>query len=164
MFGKRNAASPSEPALLTTPTEGFPPEAKHPVPEQTKAVQVPRYRVVVEVALQNGPEPSSGLRHWIVHTLTKLLFDFLQLLPHAFADRHASHRVVPFAVLPADMREAKKVEGLRFAFPSSFPVLFGIPPELDQARLVWMKFQSKLPQPCPEILQKPIRVCLILET
>jgi hypothetical protein len=35
LFGKRNAASPSEPALLTTPTEGFPPEAKHPVPEQT---------------------------------------------------------------------------------------------------------------------------------
>jgi hypothetical protein len=35
LFGERNAASPSKPALLTTPTEGFPPEAKHPVPEQT---------------------------------------------------------------------------------------------------------------------------------
>jgi hypothetical protein len=35
LFGKRNAASPSEPALLTTATEGFPPEAKHPVPEHT---------------------------------------------------------------------------------------------------------------------------------
>ena len=62
------------------------------------------------------------------------------------------------------MREAKKVEGLRFALPSSFPVLLGIPPELDQARLVWMKFQPKFPLPCLEILQKTIRVCLMLET
>ena len=67
LFGKRNAASPSEPALLTSPTECFPPEAKHPVPEQAKSVQVPRYRVVVEIALQDRPEPFSGLRHWIVH-------------------------------------------------------------------------------------------------
>jgi hypothetical protein len=92
-----------------------------------------------------------------------LLLDFLQLLPHAFADRRASHRVVSFPVLPTDMREAKKVEGLRFALSSSFPVLFGIPPELDQARLVWMKFQPKFPQSCPEILQKTIRVSLMLE-
>jgi hypothetical protein len=93
-----------------------------------------------------------------------LLLDFLQLLPHAFADRHASHRVMTFPILPADMRETKKVERLRFAFPSSFPALFGEPPELDQARLVWMKFQPKLPQPHPEILQKTNRIRPMLET
>src|ERR1039458_6683698 len=71
---------------------------------------------------------------------------------------------MPFPVLPADMREAKKVEGLRFAFPSSFPALFGKPPELNQARLVWIKFQPKLPQPRPETLQKTNRVRLMLET
>jgi hypothetical protein len=60
------------------------------------------------------------------------------------------------------MREAKKVESLRFALSSAFPVLFGIPPELDQARLVWMKFQPKFSQPCLEILQKTIRVSLMI--
>ena len=68
LFGKRNTASPSEPALLTTPTECFPPEAKHPVPEQTESVQVPRYRVVVEITMHNRSEPFSGLRHWILST------------------------------------------------------------------------------------------------
>jgi hypothetical protein len=62
------------------------------------------------------------------------------------------------------MREAKKVERFRFAFPSSFPVLFGKPAELNPARFVWMQFQPKLPQPFPEILQKTIRVCLMLES
>jgi hypothetical protein len=42
------------------------------------------------------------------------------------------------------VRETQKVERLRLAFPSSFPALFGIPPELDPARLVRVKFQSKL--------------------
>jgi hypothetical protein len=59
----------------------------------------------------------------------KLLLDLLQLLSHALADRHAPHGIRPAPILPADMREAKEVEGLRFAFSSSFPVLFGIPPD-----------------------------------
>jgi hypothetical protein len=99
-----------------------------------------------------------------MHTLAKLLLDFLQLLPHAFADRRAPHRENSFPVLPADVREAKEIERLRFAFPSLFPVSFGKPPEFDQTRLVWMEFQSKLPQPLPETLQKTICVCLMLES
>ena len=142
---KSNAASPRELALLTTPLESFPPEAQYAIPEQAKTVQVSRYRVVVEVALQNRPEPFSGLRYRIMHAPTQLLLDFLQLPPHALRDRLAPHRVEPLPALPADMREAKKVKRLRFAFPSRFPVPFGIPPELDQSRLVLMKFQSKLP-------------------
>jgi hypothetical protein len=36
------------------------------------------------------------------------------------------------------VRAAQKVERFRLAFPSSFPVLFGKPSELDAARFVWM--------------------------
>ena len=99
-----------------------------------------------------------------MHTLAKLLLDFLQLLPHAFADRRAPHRENSFPVLPADVREAKKVKCLRFAFPSLFLVPFGKPPELDQARFVWMEFQPKLAQPFPKTLQKTVCVCLMLES
>ncbi len=99
-----------------------------------------------------------------MYTLTKLLLDFLQLLPHAFADRRAPYRENSFPVLPADVREAKEIECLRFAFPSLFPVPFGKPPELDQTRFVWMEFQPKLAQPVPKTLQKTIRVCLMLES
>jgi hypothetical protein len=61
------------------------------------------------------------------------------------------------------MREAKKVECLRFAFPSSFPVLFGKPAKLKPTRFVWMQFQPKLP-PFRESLQKTIRICLMQES
>jgi hypothetical protein len=47
------------------------------------------------------------------------------------------------------VREAQKVERFRLTFSSSFPVLFGIPTELNPARLVGMEFQTKLSQPLP---------------
>jgi hypothetical protein len=62
------------------------------------------------------------------------------------------------------VRETQKVERLGLAFPSSFPALFGVSPELDPARFVWMEFQPKLPQPFPEVLQKTVRVRPALET
>src|SRR6201987_692512 len=66
-------------------------------------------------------------------------------------------------VLPADMREAQEVEGLRLALPSSFPVLLGIPPELDPARLVRVQFQSELSQPFFQAFAKTVCVGSPLE-
>jgi len=54
-FGKSKAASPIEPALLTTPPERYPPQAKHPVPENTETIKIPRNGAVVEIALQDRP-------------------------------------------------------------------------------------------------------------
>ncbi len=53
---------------------------------------------------------------------------------------------------PADARETQKVERLGLSFPSSFPAIFGEPPELDPARFIWMQFQPKLSQPFPKVL------------
>src|ERR1700691_5312897 len=98
-----------------------------------------------------------------MHAHLELLLDLLQLLSHALADRHAPHGIRPVPVLPADMREAKEVEGLRLAFSSSFPILFGIPPELDPARLFRVQLQSELPQPFSQALAKTICVRTPLE-
>jgi hypothetical protein len=92
------------------------------------------------------------LRNGIVHTLAELLLNLLQLHPHAFADRHASHGERPFPVLSADMRKAQKVERLRFSFSPLLPVSFGKPPKLDPARLVWVEFQPEFSYPFPEHL------------
>ena len=62
------------------------------------------------------------------------------------------------------MREAWKVECLRIAFSSSFPVSFGISAELNPARLFWMEFQPKLPQPFAQAIQETICFGLILES
>jgi hypothetical protein len=73
-----------------------------------------------------------------VHAWTELLLDLSQFTPHALADREAPHRESPSSVLPANVREAQKVKRLWLTFSSPFPVLFGEPPELDPARLIWV--------------------------
>ena len=83
---------PGDRALLASAAECMPPMPYHSFPEYAETVQVPRYRIVVEVALHDRFEPLAGLAHRIVHTLTELLLNLPQLRSHAFADRLAPHR------------------------------------------------------------------------
>ena len=139
------------------------PQPGQPVAKEPQAVEVSRYRVIVEVALHDRPEPLARVRDRIMPALAELLLEFPQLPPQAFADRLPLHGKLPPPVLPADMREAQKVERLRLTFPSPFPVEFGKRPELNPARFVRMQFQSKLPRPLPEVLQKTVGFRLGLE-
>ncbi len=138
-------ARPVDPVSLAPSANGTPPESKHPIAEHAQTLEVSRYRVVVEVALDDRREPLAGLGHGIVHALTELLLNLSQLGSHALADRRAPHHESPQSVLPADVLEAQKVERFRSTFPSSFPVLFGKPTELNPARLIGMEFQPKPP-------------------
>src|SRR5208337_851773 len=140
------------------------PQTGQPSPKGEQAVEVSRYRVIVEVALHDRPKPLSRARNGLVPALPELLLKFLQLLPQSLADGLALHGKVPLPVLPADMREAQKVERFRLAFSASLPVQLGVPPELNPARFVGMQFQSKLPQPLPEVLQKAVGFRLRLES
>src|SRR5229473_3490980 len=79
---------PGDRPFLAAAAKCMPPMPKHPIPEYAETVEVPRYRVVVEVALYDRLEPVTGLTHGIVHTLP-------QLRPHAFADRLAPYRKPP---------------------------------------------------------------------
>ncbi len=157
-------ASPGEPGFLAAIQKRPSPEPSHPFPKDPQAVDISRDRVVVEVALHDRLEPLARLRHRLVHTRAKLLLDLLQFRSHTFARRLALDGKVPLPVCPADMRETQKVERLGLAFSSPFPALFGIPPELDPARFIWMEFQPKLPQPFLVVFQKTVRFRPVLET
>jgi hypothetical protein len=74
--------------------------------------------VVVEVALHDRSKPWAGLRYWFMHAPAELLLDFHQLGSHSLADRFALYGIAPIPILPADMREAQKVERLRLPFSS----------------------------------------------
>src|SRR6266571_2857710 len=91
---------PGERVLLATAVPN------QPIPEYAETIEVPWYRIVVGVALHDRLEPLPGLAHGIVHTLTELLLNLVQLRPHAFADRLAPYRKPPYPILPADVREA----------------------------------------------------------
>src|ERR1035441_9591066 len=155
-LGNREHALPRQPTLLTAAAQNVPPHAKHPFSEHAEAVQIPGYCVVVEVALHNCAEPCAGVRNSVVHTCAELLLDLLQLSPHTLADRHALHAKTSVPVFSADVREAQKIERLRLAFPSSRPIFFGEPPELNQTRFVRMEFQPELGQSFPKVLQQTL--------
>ena len=84
-------ALPGDRAFLAAAAKCMPPMPNRSFPEYAEAVEVPRYRVGVEVALHDRFEPLSGLAHGIMHSLTELLLNLPQLRPHAFADRLAPH-------------------------------------------------------------------------
>ena len=86
---------PGDRACLTAAAKCAPPPSDDPTPEYAETVEVPRYRIVVEVSLHNRLEPLAGLAHGIVHTLTELLLNVPQLRSHAFADRLTPHRKPP---------------------------------------------------------------------
>jgi hypothetical protein len=154
---------PIEAMPLTTAEQTTSPKLNHPFSKHLQAVDVAWYRMVVEVAVHNQLEPLPCLRHRIMHPSAKLLFDLPQLRPHALADRLAPYSEVSVPVFPADMRESQKVECFWLTLPSSFPFLFGKPPELDPARLIRVKLQPKLLEPFPEILQETIQFGPVLE-
>ena len=148
---------------LAATNESPPPESSHPFPKDTQTIEISRHRVVVEVASHDRLEPLPRLRHRVVHARTKLLLKLLQSRPHTLAARFALYGEVPLPGRPADVRETQKVERLGLTFPSSFPALFGIPSELDPARLVGVEFQTKLLQPFLEVPQETVCFRLVLE-
>jgi hypothetical protein len=87
-------ARPVDPVFLAPSANGTPPERKHPIAEHAQTREVARYRVVVEVALDDRLEPRSGLGHGIVHALAELLLNQSQLGSHALADRRAPHHLL----------------------------------------------------------------------
>ena len=148
-LGNRDHPLPRHPTLLAATTQNVPPHAKHPFPEHAEAVQIPGYCVVVEAALHNCTEPFAGDRRSVVHACAELLPNLLQLCSHTLADRQALYAKKSVPVFSADVRKAQKIERLRLIFPSSRSIFFGEPPELNQTRFVWMKFQPELRQSFP---------------
>jgi len=162
-FGQSAHSRPIGPVFLPPAPKCPAPEADHPIAKYAKSAQVSRDCVVVEVALHDGLEPFPRQRYWIVHALTKLKLDVFQLGYHALGDRFALEGELPLLGLPTDMREPQKAERLRLAFSSLIPAEFGIPSELDPARLIWMKLQPELLQPLREMFPAAVRVRLALE-
>jgi len=97
---------PGDRAFLAAAAKGLPPMPNRAFPEYAETVEVPRYRIVVEVTLHDRLEPSSRLSYRIMHAPLELLLKLPQFGPHAFADRFASHGEAPQTILPANVREA----------------------------------------------------------
>ena len=97
-------------------------------------------------------------------TLLQFEANFSQLHPHPLRCRPPHKEKLALPRLPADVREAKEVEGLRLPLAELDTLHGGEPPEPEQARLVGVQFQRKHPQSLAEFYEEPRGVRLPLES
>src|SRR5262245_40860912 len=94
----------------------------------------------------------------------EVLLHLSQLLPQPLPHRPPPQHEFPPLRLPADMREAEEVEGLRLPLlPSLPPTLGGEPTELEEAGLLGVQLQRELPQAFAELLEELRGVRAMLE-
>src|SRR5947199_8278163 len=92
--------------------------------------------VVVEVAVDDVPQPFPLCGDRLVHAPPHFLFDHRELRAHAVPSGPPFDLEFPRAGLAANEDEAQEVEGLRFAEPTPLAALRRKSPELDEPGLL----------------------------
>src|SRR6266566_6195538 len=106
---------------------------------------VARDTVVLAMPSYHGCQVVAHLGDWIVPAPPQLSLHFAELGPQAICRCMPMHPELSLPGPPTAVDHTKKLESLRFPLPSLLPVLSGIPPKLQQARLVRVQRQAKLP-------------------
>ena len=136
---------PRDPILLAATPQRAPPEVGDMVPEHVQCPSIGRHGVVVEVAADDMPQPFPLVGDRLVHAPPHLLFDHLELRPHAVAPGLPFDLEFARVGFAADEGEAQEVEGLRLAEPAPLAAFRRKASELDQPGLLGMQCQRKLP-------------------
>ena len=161
---QRNHLLPGQPPRLAAT-----PQRPVPVTDKMKAkrrqrVLVRRHTVVPVVSHDHRPQPLTDFGHSLMHSFTKLRFDFLQLGSFPLAHRAPQHREHSVTPLPAtDVREAKKVECFGLPLSPPLSIVRCVKAELDDARLLGMQFQFELGEAFRQFVMKPQRIRLVLK-
>ncbi len=92
-----------------------------------------------------GCQIVAHLGNWIVPTPPQLSFYFPELGPQPICRCMPMHPELSLPGPPTAVDQPKKLESLRFSLPALLPVLRGVPPKFQQARLVRVQRQAKLP-------------------
>src|SRR3984893_4315927 len=150
--------------FLAASPEGSMPQSVHFLPEPLDGPCIPSDAVVLAVSAYHGSQPLAYLGYRVVPTSPQLLFDLFELGSLAIAYRVPSHREPASSPgPPTAVHKHQKLEGLRLPLPTPPPILCGVPPKLQQARLVRVQLQPKLLQSLPQDFQKTLGIRLGLE-
>ena len=139
----RGHAMPRQMVALTPTTQDAPPESPHCEPKRVQRGAVPRDTVVPVVPEDDRSQIRALLRDGLMQTLPEFGLHRSQLRLPPRAHRLPQHREPSLPRLRAAMREAQKVEGLRFPVASCSSIRVGRATELDEARLVGMQRQPE---------------------
>lgn len=120
--------------------------------------------MVIEVPADDLFQPVPCFRNRLMPAFAQFRSDTPKLCRHPLAHRLTMHRELALLwIVPQNMGEPQKIERFRFPLPFPCPVFHREPPELNQACLVRVKFQSVVRQPLPQLLQKPLGLLPVLE-
>lgn len=156
--------NPGQMAFLAAALKHSPPDPSECHAKVANRHCIHRYPVVMHVAKENRAHIGAHLRDGLVHAPTKLGLNLPKLGLPPRAHRLSKHRELPPARLSAAVRKSQEVEGLGLALASALPVFSRMSAELNQARLLGMKFQPKTSQPFPKLAQKPLSILSVFET
>src|SRR5213083_1639907 len=156
---------PREPLFLAPSPKRSVPVTRYLKTKRLQRLQVHRNTIIPIVSLNNRPKPLSYLGHRPMHSSPQFLSDFPKLCSFPLAYRLPDHRKHPVAsLLATDVREAKKIECLRFPFPTLFSIVGCISAKLDQPRFLGMQFQLELAESLRQFLVKPLSLRPVLKT
>jgi len=124
------------PALAAT-SQNCPPHSPQMMHENSQPIEVARNSMVLVIAQGDLSEPIADQRCRLMLSADQLCLDRMQLRHHPLLGRLAPDDKGPVAPsFPAVVRETQEREGFRLSLPPLFPVPSGVPPELNQPRLV----------------------------
>src|SRR6266511_1321447 len=117
MFSQTLHLLPRKAGFLATTPQRPTPVTDHLKAKRRQRVQVRRHTIVPIVSRDHRPKPLAHFSHSLVHSFAQFRFDLLQLRSFPLTHRAPIDREHPIAsLLATDVREAKKVEGLRLPF------------------------------------------------
>ena len=140
------------------------PQPFQPMPKGVHRPKISWYSVVLIETLQNAPQPCPDLVQRLVHPAAQRLLNLLQLRHHPLVRRPTPNRKQTPCTGSTLVDESKECERLWFLLSPLAPVPGRKPAELQQTRLLRMKFQIELRQSFPKLVQETLGIILILKT
>lgn len=145
-FDQRRELRPGHPtATLTASPQHVKPEFLERRPELLQTLRVAGDRVVVAPPPKHTQYPGADLRQVQVHFPFQRVLQFTQLVAQLLDRGDAADGEVPFPCLPADVREAQKVERLRRSSTTLLSSLGRVASELERRK----RFREPLIQTRP---------------
>src|SRR3990170_7674900 len=112
--------------------------------KRLQCLEVQRHTVILEVPSNDRLQPPAHFGNRVMPASPQFGLHLEEVRSHALAHRQPPHLKPPPLRLPAHVREAEKMEGLRLARTPLLTVRRGEAAELDEPRLVRVQFQTEL--------------------
>lgn len=153
---------PRQSMSLASTQQGVSPGATHFAEKPRQSALVTRHRVVIKIAINHTPQPSTYHRHRFVPSAHQRCANGCQRCTHPFLDRQPDD--CETAAIPSTaVCETEKVECFRLSHATLPALLRRESSKSDQPRFIRVKFQFEFGKTLSHGCQKPSCFAFVLE-